>query len=548
MRSAPVLSALLSVAACGPQLGPDLSLTSTLEMPIGAPCPADGTGGAEFTSDADELRVTITGPGIETPVEATGKLGKLTVEAVPEGADRVLGAFGLVSGLPAWRGVARGITVKKDEDTAVSVLLSKVADFTCARSPDPSARELHSATTLKDGRVLLVGGATSSTSGPCAGCTTFTATSSASIYDPKTGKITATGQMNVPRLFHVAVLLDDGRVLVAGGARSIVSHPVDAQFLFPLAPPTADDVLGSIEVFDPNTGAFSAVGDDPQGRRLFAAGAPTLDGGAIITGGIPGPGGAKHDLSNAVTSTTRCSGTPLVCSAGPSMARPRAGHAAFRIAPDGVFLAGGSVDTTAVGLPGYQMERWNGNDIAFVLIDVEQMFLTENVFFPLVAQYVPFRVLMAGGLTQDAAGAFALADDGAGRSPVVIYDATHGEVGGIVKAAVPQDPGTKMHLQTKRWLGAAAPLPGNTRAVFAGGFTTLALSASADVELFDENTISVSPISVGGQPRTMRQPRGGVAAAAIGDGTVIFSGGHTDAPTTTVEVFADPKLPPGVAP
>ena len=63
------------------------------------------------------------------------------------------------------------------------------------------------ATLLGDGRVLIVGGSTSGEQ----------ATASAELYDPRTGTFSAAGSMSTPRLQDTATLLADGRVLVAGG-------------------------------------------------------------------------------------------------------------------------------------------------------------------------------------------------------------------------------------------------------------------------------------------------------------------------------------------
>ena len=66
----------------------------------------------------------------------------------------------------------------------------------------------HTATLLNDGKVLIAGGMTQSTFSPIA---------TAEMYDPLTGTFTATGSMTGPRYDHSATLLPDGRVPIAGG-------------------------------------------------------------------------------------------------------------------------------------------------------------------------------------------------------------------------------------------------------------------------------------------------------------------------------------------
>ena len=65
---------------------------------------------------------------------------------------------------------------------------------------------LHSAVRLNDGRVLIVGGADQNA----------TTLSSCEIYDPALGLFTPTGAMATPRVLHGACLMADGRVMVAG--------------------------------------------------------------------------------------------------------------------------------------------------------------------------------------------------------------------------------------------------------------------------------------------------------------------------------------------
>jgi len=126
------------------------------------------------------------------------------------------------------------------------------------------------AVTLADGRVLIVGGR-SVTEGAGA------MLASAEIYDPTTGRYTATGSMAEPRYGPLVSTLHDGRVLVVGG-RSEVGE------------------LASAELYDPTTGTFTAVGSMPFARGSCHCGVtfvaivrPTMtvltDGRVMIAGG-----------------------------------------------------------------------------------------------------------------------------------------------------------------------------------------------------------------------------------------------------------------------
>lgn len=70
-----------------------------------------------------------------------------------------------------------------------------------------TARDLHTATLLPGGRVLVAGG-----QGP-----NGLPVASAERFDPATGTWSATGSLNSARAAHTATLLPGGRVLVAGG-------------------------------------------------------------------------------------------------------------------------------------------------------------------------------------------------------------------------------------------------------------------------------------------------------------------------------------------
>jgi hypothetical protein len=79
-----------------------------------------------------------------------------------------------------------------------------------------TARALHAATLLPDGRVLVTGGVVA---GPAT-------TSSTEIFDPATGRFSPGGAMQVARQLHSAILLTDGRVLVLGGEPAVAATDV----------------------------------------------------------------------------------------------------------------------------------------------------------------------------------------------------------------------------------------------------------------------------------------------------------------------------------
>jgi hypothetical protein len=132
------------------------------------------------------------------------------------------------------------------------------------------------ATLLSNGKVLVTGGQSSS-SGP------GPAVASAELYDPATGTFSPTGSMSTARFSHVAALLPNGQVLVAGGS--------------PNAPPSADPVA-SAELYDPATGTFSPTGSMSTARFSHAA-ALLPDGQVLVAGGSPGPQPFASPLASA---------------------------------------------------------------------------------------------------------------------------------------------------------------------------------------------------------------------------------------------------------
>ena len=84
-----------------------------------------------------------------------------------------------------------------------------------------TARRIHTATMLSDGRVLVTGGYSGSV-----------LLTGAEIYNPVLGTWSLTDSMSTARVRHTATLLSDGRVLVVGGVSSS-SHLASAEIYSP---------------------------------------------------------------------------------------------------------------------------------------------------------------------------------------------------------------------------------------------------------------------------------------------------------------------------
>jgi hypothetical protein len=154
------------------------------------------------------------------------------------------------------------------------------------------ARGGPTATSLGDGTVLFAGGYNG---GVSAGIL-----ASAELYDPATGKFTATGSMTAIRVFHTATLLQSQsgnptrKVLIAGG---FVDGPV---------------YLASAELYDPAAGKFAAIGNMTVARTkhtatLLSSGNVLLAGGAadrLASAELYAPASGKFTPTGSMTVAT----------------------------------------------------------------------------------------------------------------------------------------------------------------------------------------------------------------------------------------------------
>jgi N-acetylneuraminic acid mutarotase len=121
----------------------------------------------------------------------------------------------------------------------------------------------HTATLLQDGRVLVAGGETVDGAGFAK------VTGECWLYDPATGG-TATAALAAARRLHTATLLADGRVLVAGGSPGAFKLP-----------------LQSAELYDPKTKSWSMAKDLPAPRTTHTA-EVLPDARVLLIGGFDG--------------------------------------------------------------------------------------------------------------------------------------------------------------------------------------------------------------------------------------------------------------------
>jgi hypothetical protein len=170
------------------------------------------------------------------------------------------------------------------------------------------------ATTLLDGRVLVTGGGPDS--------------ASAELYDPRTGTWTATGSMLSKRGSFSATLLGDGRVLVAGGT-PLVSVGGNK-----------NTRLAAAELFDPDTGTWSATGSMIEARSEQTA-TRLPDGRVLVAGGIGAYGNVRVVAPKVLATAELYDPDTGSWTATGGLSTPRVGQQATLLGDGRVLVVGG---------------------------------------------------------------------------------------------------------------------------------------------------------------------------------------------------------------
>lgn len=199
-------------------------------------------------------------------------------------------------------------------------LYDPVADTWEPTEPMVDERTSHQAVLLADGRVLAVGGAA------VVGHYEVAPTAFCEIFDPATGKWSATGSLTVPRHSHQAVLLPDGSVLVLGGAtHGWVPGPV-----------YDTHSLSTTERWYPVTDRWALAARMPFGRDRFHA--ITLKSGKVL---VFGGGDEQYLFAKFLTTSLYDPYADTWSAVGP-MSYGRMDFAATLLTDGRVLAAGGS--------------------------------------------------------------------------------------------------------------------------------------------------------------------------------------------------------------
>jgi hypothetical protein len=355
-----------------------------------------------------------------------------------------------------------GIAYQSTSDYARSKVLANVspAGSVSPALPMLEPRSGHTATLLQDGKVLIAGGMRRNQD----------FYSSAELYDPATGKFQATGPMNLARVGHAAVLLRSGKVLIVGGW-------------------VGRGCTDSAELYDPATGKFVAL-SKMTGKRGQPRATLLASGDVLITGG------ADHDTPGGIASAEifrpDISKFELV---GP-MHSARTSHTATALNDGRVLIVGGRGDTVTASAELYDPAT-------------KQFIVTGSL---LNARYKHTAGLLADGRVLIAGGSGERDWQGTMKS-AEIYDPRTGQFGGTSP------------LNDSRF-----KLPGEAAELASGQI--LVAGGSRQVEVYDPT--SGKFLIAAGQ---MTDARHFMTETKLKDGRVLLTGGYPENDQSTTQTW-----------
>jgi N-acetylneuraminic acid mutarotase len=341
------------------------------------------------------------------------------------------------------------------------------------------------ATILQNGKVLVAGGDIGN----------GVATNTAELYDPATGTFSATGSMHDARVGFSATRLSNGKVLVEGGASNSVS------------------ALASAELYDPATGTWTVTGSMNQGRQQHSA--VLLRNGTVLVGGgnIDRTPCADLCVTTIGESETYDPSTGQWTTVG-EMTIPRSFFTTTLLPNGRIMATGGRVHTG----PGY----YDYGAIAFADVYAPTTGKWKATGTMTISREDHTTVLLSNGQVL-AIGGTTVNFNGITVASAELYDSTTGSwtaTGSMLQ-------GRERHTATVLQNGQVLVTGGDYYDGVNAGFLT-------ECELYDPaaGTWSVTA--------NMSTPRYGARAVLLRDGRVLAMGGDTDfsgIPTASAELY-----------
>ncbi len=186
---------------------------------------------------------------------------------------------------PEWSGSSARIVMAEGEENIVPIYVTRRGlSLNPIRSFLPHGRAFATATPLVDGRILVAGGFSEVEQGGAREPAVLKAACDAWIYDPGLADFTS---LAIPlvncRGLHRALAMEDGSVWLIGGATQADLEPVGGTR--PILRPSMDNLVGSVERYDPQTGRFELLKQEaPLARAQMALGQDGINGSLIFGG------------------------------------------------------------------------------------------------------------------------------------------------------------------------------------------------------------------------------------------------------------------------
>ncbi len=442
------------------------------------------------------------------------------------------------------------IVLERGERRYVDIRMFGLTEANTIDGDVPSARFLHTATALEDGRVLIAGGFERATMATCpsgaptgSNCYELVAANDAYVFEPSSGRFyEVQSPMLSARGGHTATRLPDGRVLIAGGAgrAMLVATPgTGTNVSLSLASGTDVTTPATYEIFEPEANPeeadVDADGDPGRGGFLGSADAPTRAGAldqprllhsaaALDDGRVMIAGGVAAPSSYTVWDPQRAGGYGVVGTGALPTARLTPGAAVLGSgAMQRVLVAGGGEATSDAQLA----DMWIGMGAPIGSATSANIMTTSGS--PQWNLYRPIVETVGNGQAALVLGWYGPWCPPGMNAPTFTVDADSTRCAYAVNRAFTFEVATNRATGTasmrQHAFGASTRLDDGTIAV-TGGISELTLDANASVDFYG-TTIVGGAAQLVATSQTLRQRRAMHAMARLPEGGFLVFGGAT---------------------